>query len=150
MLNVELRAVHEYIFFDRVTVEVNKEVEALFMFGFEVFDKFKQVESLRKCEFSGLIESTVKVLTKETCAIVTHNDTIWVDHRHDIGNKVLPELFGLRLVTANVLKKTLTNERTVRLSRMYTPSNHNNFFIVRLCLFVSDFQHWNRQSSETF
>ena len=131
-------------------MEVNKEVEALFMFGFEVFDKFEQVKSLRECKLSGLVESAVKVLTKETCTIVAYNYTIWVDHRHDIGNKVLPELFGLGLITANILNKTLTNERTVRLSRMYTPSNHNNFFIVRLCLFVSDFQHWNRQSSETF
>lgn len=133
-----------------MAVEVNKEVEALLMFGFEVLNQFKQVESLRKCELSGLVESAVKVLTKEACTIVTHNYTIWVDHRHDIGNKVLPELFGLGLITANVLQETLTNERTVRLSRMYTASNHNNFFIVRLCLFVSDFQHWNRKSSETF
>jgi hypothetical protein len=133
-----------------VTVKVNKEVEALLMFGFEVFDKLEQVESLRKCKLSGLVKSAVKVLTKEARPIVTHNYTIRVDHRHDIGNKVLPELFGLGLVTANILQKTLTNERTIGLSRMYTPSNHNNFFIVRLCLFISYFQHWNRQSSETF
>lgn len=110
MLNVELRTVHEHVLLDGMPVKVDEQVETLFEFGFEVLDQLEEVECFRECVLALLVECTVEVLAEQACAVIACDNTVGVYHWDYICDELFAELFGLWVLTADMLQEPFADE----------------------------------------
>ena len=147
MLNIELWSVHEDIFFYRMSMQIDKKVQSLLIFCLEILDQLKEMKCLRKGEFPWLIESSVQIFSKKACPIIASNNSVWIYHWNNKCNKILSKLFGFSLITANIFEKSFANEWAVGLTWMNSSCQYQNFFIMVLRFFVSNFQNWYWQSA---
>ena len=83
-----MTAVHENVLSATVSVEVAKDSE-LSLLG-KIDDHLLRVVDRRVEDFARRFPPTIQITPSERAAIITVYHTVWVEHRDDFENKVLP------------------------------------------------------------
>lgn len=144
-MDIKLWPVHKNIFLNRMSMQVNKYIQLLFVFSLQILNQLKQMKSLWKGKSPSSVIRSIQILTKQRCTIVSSHHTVRIYHRNNVRDEIFTILFRRGFLAAYVLHKSLAYERTVRLPRMYPPSDHNNFLIIILIILIHHLQHWHHQ-----
>lgn len=91
-------------------MKIDEQVETLLELGFEVLDKLEQVECFRECILALLVECTVKILAEQAGAVIACDNTVGVYHWNDVSDEFFAELFGLWVLTADMLQEPFADE----------------------------------------
>mgnify|MGYP000860902903 FL=1 len=68
------------------------------------------MECFRESVLALLVECTVKVLAKQACAVITRHNAVGVYHWDYICDELFAELFGLWVLTADMLQEPFADE----------------------------------------
>ena len=68
------------------------------------------MECFRESVLALLVECTVKVLAEQACAVIACNNTIRIYHWDDVCYELFAELFGLWVLTADMLQEPFADE----------------------------------------
>lgn len=120
------------------------------MFSFQILYQLQQMVSLWKSIPPRRVKRPIQILPKQTSPIIPCYNTIRVHHRDDISDKLFPELFGFGLGAAYILYEPLTNEWTIRLTRMHSSRNYHYLLIIIFHLLISDLQYRHPQPTQAF
>jgi hypothetical protein len=148
MLNAKVRTVHEDVLLDGVPVQVDVEVEPLFVSEFEFFGELYQEVGLWEGEFARLVEGAVQILPEKTGPIVASYHSVGVQHRQHIEDVVFPELLCGGVVPAKILQHAFRNERGVGLPGVHAAGHQHYMLIVLLFLLVGDFEDRDGQPTQ--
>ena len=133
-----------------MSVQVNIQIKPFFVFTFELFCKFHQVESLRKGIFSRLIECSVEILSEQTGPVVSCNHPVRVQHRHYVEYIPLSQLLTHCIIAAYTAQHPLSHKRSIRLPGMHSARDQYYLFVVLRLVLVSYLQNWNSKSTQSF
>uniref|UniRef100_A0A146LP33 Uncharacterized protein n=1 Tax=Lygus hesperus TaxID=30085 RepID=A0A146LP33_LYGHE len=79
--------------------------------------------------------SSVEILTSLVHTRVTTTYTVWVEHRYNIKNKMLPKLYRTCVAGKQERDKAMNGVRRSNLTRMYTTTNQYNLLTrAKVCI----------------
>ena len=68
---------------------------------------------------------TIEIMRAQTATIVSHNDSIRIEHWYNFENKTVSEGFCHRVLAKQELKQALHNKRAVALTWMHSTSQYH-------------------------
>jgi len=87
-----------------------------------------------KDKFVWSYKLTIKIFSAQTGTIITHNNTIRIDHRNNFEHQTISEIFALLGILAKVIDKAFHHKGAVALSGMYSPRCNDELFNNKLIL----------------
>ena len=116
--------VHEQIFRPRVTVDIAVEQDVPTFQSLPHHHFSRAV--LRALLHAWCDPLSIQVKATQRCPIVTHNDTIWVEHRDDLEHEIVPQVLGDLVIRNEELQDTFHDEGRITLTWMYSTCDYNS------------------------
>jgi hypothetical protein len=92
--NVILRTIKEYVLFDGVSMKIQEVCNLVFLIILQFFDESFELIHFRDKVLILSPKHTIQVFSRQARSIVPENNAIWVQHRYNFEDNMLPHLPG--------------------------------------------------------
>ena len=138
---LEIISVHEKAFATRVTMQVATEYHLTFAIEFPNHSFYVPIDRVKILRWN--LPAPIQILTGEWASVVTVDDTIWIEHRHNFEDKIFSQGLRLRSIAHEELNNTFHHPTCIWLSWVYSRWNEDSFLsltllTIRILFFWSD------------
>lgn len=81
---------------------------------------------------------SIQIRTRQITPIVPNNNSINIEHRHNLKHKVISQILSRRMVAQQELNNVLNNMRGHGLAGMHSRCEHDCFLVFQVCSVLAD------------